>query len=96
MAGKVRNPSALEFIFNIVSGYVKDPARIYFPDKLDDFSDLDIVKIKEPGFLSKLKHLDVSMQDLELRTVFKMNKDCGYSAMYKDIVPILKNAFKCK
>ena len=89
-------PSALEFIFNIISGYAKDPARIYFPDKLDDFSDLDIVKIKEPGFLSKLKHLDVSMQDLELRTVFKMNKDCGYSAMYKDIVPILKNAFKCK
>ena len=56
----------LFFIFKLVSGKTRDPAKIYFPETFNDFRGLDIVNIGQKQ-ARKLKDAEDTLVDMFLK-----------------------------
>lgn len=60
-------PDTLKWIFNLASSAIRDPARVFSPEKLNDFKNIDIVEASySRPYIRKFES-----QDLKLRELFK-------------------------
>lgn len=68
----------LKWIFKLVSREISDPVKVYFPEKIDDYNNLDIVKSSWSYTVPR----KFSSIDLQLRELFKNAHLWGYNSRY--------------
>jgi hypothetical protein len=86
---------SLEWIYDLVAKFEYDPAKIFFPEKFNDFSDVGPVKIYDFENVPR----KYAAEDLRLREMYETAHKSGFpiSSMYRgDVSRLVEKIFAIK
>lgn len=96
-------PRTIEWLFKVVTGVAKSSGRILFPEKFNDFSELNVaeiandITIQRKTFWQRLFEYDeVAVAELRLRQLFRnsYNSISAYSQNISEVMRITNKLFK--